>query len=66
MREVRERRQAPCPPWQRGALLARRWPVLLLLFAWLPLATAAPAVALNESERAYLQAHPTPTGGRSS
>lgn len=59
MREVRERRQAPCPPWQRGALLARRWPVLLLLFAWLPLATAAPAVALNESERAYLQAHPT-------
>ena len=61
MSEVRERREAPSPRWYRGAPVVWRWRCwpALLLFAWLPLAAAAPAVALNESERAYLQAHPT-------
>lgn len=46
---------SPLPTWR----LLHRWLAKLLLLAWLAPAVASPLVELSESERAYLQAHPT-------
>ena len=48
-----------CPSALPSWHLLRRWLATLSLFAWLAPAAASQLVELSESERAYLQAHPS-------
>lgn len=62
MSEARKRLQQTRPPHRAGKRAGLpagwHWLAALLLLAGLPLAAAAQAVALTDSERAYLQVHP--------